>query len=279
MNIVAALSIVAGALIAAGLIMAYPRLRRRWRGPARLDREEARTLVEQLPWRDLLDARQRARLIGLSARLLADVRFVGCKGLEVTRAMQLAVAGQASILCLGAQPGIFALPGEILIYPDAFYIPRDAPDEHGLIDDLPMLASGEAWQEGRVILSWSDVEDALAGAADNVVLHEFAHLLDFAAPDTPGAPPMARIDSWSATFSEAFESLRRDGSPVIDMYGAENPTEFFAVAVEAFFQRGAALCRAHPSLYTLLAAYFDLDTATETPRFASSSASAGLPIG
>lgn len=267
MNLVAALATVMGALIVAGLIMAYPSLRRRWRGPARLHRDEARTLIAQLPWRNLLDARQRARVIAASARLLADVRFVGCNGLEITRTMQLVIAGHASMLCLGAQPAGFALPGEILIYPDAFYIPRDAPDEYGLINDLPMLASGEAWQDGRVILSWSDIEQALAGAEDNVVVHEFAHLLDFAAPDAAGAPPMTNNDSWSATFTRAYESLRADGSPVIDMYGAENPTEFFAVTVEAFFQRGAALRDAHDALYRLLAAYFDLDTAARPPHF------------
>lgn len=268
MNIFAATLVVIGALIAAALIMAYPRMRRRWRAPARLTRDEARALLRQLPWRALLDARQRDKLVRLSARLLADVRFVGCNGLEVTRAMQLTIASQASLLCLGAQPDSFALPGEILVYPDAFYIPREMPDEHGLIDDLPMLASGEAWQEGRVILSWADVEKALSGAPDNVVLHEFAHLLDFAAPEAAGAPPMARFDSWSATFGDAFETLRRDGSPVIDMYGTENPTEFFAVAVEAFFQRGKELSHAHQALYSVMAAYFDVDTAAHAPQFA-----------
>ncbi|GAB3672719.1 M90 family metallopeptidase [Salinisphaera aquimarina] len=267
MNIIAAILVIAGALAAAASIMAYPRLRRRWRKPAQLTAAEQRLLLERLPWRDLLTARQRDKLLRLSARLLADVRFVGCGGLVLTGEMQLVVASQASLLCLGAQPAEFALPGEILIYPDAFYIPRDLPDEHGLVDDLPLLAAGEAWQEGRVVLSWSDIRQALAGAADNVVLHEFAHLLDFAAPDTEGAPPMAGVDSWSGPFSRAFDTLRAQGSPVIDIYGAESPAEFFAVAVEAFFQRGAELADAHPDLHAVMAAYFDLDTARCRPHF------------
>ncbi|MES1924107.1 M90 family metallopeptidase [Salinisphaera sp. T31B1] len=267
MNSLGALVVIAGALAVAALIMAYPQLRRRWRPPARLDADDRRELLARLPWRELLDARQHDKLLRLSARLLADVRFVGCDGLAITRTMRLTVAGQASMLCLGAHPDSFTPPGEILIYPDAFYIPRETPDEHGLVDDLPMLASGEAWVEGRVILSWADIEQALAGAPDNVVLHEFAHLLDFAAPGVEGAPPMARFDSWSSSFAEAFETLRRDGSPVIDLYGAQSPTEFFAVAVEAFFQRGADLARAHPALHAVMAAYFDLDTAACSPRF------------
>lgn len=267
MNSLGALVVIAGALAVSALIMAYPRLRRRWRPAARLDESDRRLLLDRLPWRDLLDARQRDKLVRLSARLLTDVRFVGCEGLEVTRPMQLIIASQASLLCLGAQPDTFDLPSEILVYPDAFYIPHDVPDEHGLVDDLPMLAAGEAWVEGRVILSWADIEQALAGAEDNVVLHEFAHLLDFAAPGTEGAPPMTRFDSWSATLAETFDTLRRDGSPVIDVYGAQSPSEFFAVAVEAYFQRGAALSSAHHDLYAVMAAYFDLDTAAVAPRF------------
>ena len=81
---------------------------------------------------------------------------------------------------------------------------------------------------------------------------------------------MADVDSWSQAFGAAFEQLRDEGSPVLDIYGAENPTEFFAVAVEAFFQRGAALKEAHPAIHQLMAAYFDLDTAATAPDFSAS---------
>ena len=196
MNAGGAILVIAGALAIAALIMAYPHLRRRWRAPADLDARERDALVAALPWRDLLDTDQRERLLEHSARLLAEVSFIGCNGLTVTRGMERVIAGQASLLCLGAEPGDFVLPREILVYPDAFYIPQDDPDEHGLVDDLPMLASGEAWPGGRVILSWRDIEEALAGADHNVVLHEFAHLLDFAAPEAEGAPD-ARLAGWS----------------------------------------------------------------------------------
>lgn len=268
MNVTGAIVVICGALVAAALIIAYPRLRQLWHGSDRLtDARERRLLARNLPWYALLDPRQRDKLERLSGQLLADVRFVGCNGLEVTRDMRLLIASQASLLCLGAQPVHFDLPGEILIYPDAFYIQHDFPDEQGLVDDLPILAAGEAWHAGRIVLSWTDVEAALAGAGHNVVLHEFAHLLDFAAPEIEGAPPMTDFDSWSAAFSSAFDLLRERGSPVIDIYGAENPAEFFAVAVEAFFQRGAALAEAHGDLYQVLVAYFDIDTARRSPRF------------
>ena len=269
MNTIAALTVLVGSLVAAAGIIAYPRLRLLVRGPARLSEAERRRLWALLPWRGLLDTRQRARMPRLAAQLIADVRFIGCQGLEITDDMRLVVAGQASLLCLGATPGAFTLPSEVLIYPDAFYIPQTWSDEQGLMDDLPLLASGEAWDDSRVVLSWADIEAALVGAEHNVVLHEFAHLLDFAAPSQEGAPPLDDADDWTHVFGAAFETLRERGSPVIDIYGAENPAEFFAVAVEAFFQRGAELAAAHRDLYRLMAAYFDIDTAREPPEFSN----------
>lgn len=267
MNMVATLIVISAALVGAALIMAYPWLHRQLRERNPLAPAERTLLLDLLPWRALLSEEQRERLAKLSAQLLADVRFVGCNGLEIDPVIRHAVAAQASLLCLGAQRAVFGLPREILVYPDAFYIPRTVPDDQGLVDEAPMLASGEAWQTGRVILSWADIEDALAGAEHNVVLHEFAHLLDFAAPEGEGAPPLAETDSWTQAFGEAFDRLREAGSPVLDVYGAENPTEFFAVAVEAFFQRGAALAEAHPGLYAVMHAYFDIDTAARAPEF------------
>ena len=39
---------------------------------------------------------------------------------------------------------------------------------------------------------------------------------------------------------------------VIDAYGAEGPEEFFAVSVEAFFERPVELTRAEPAVYEQL---------------------------
>jgi Mlc titration factor MtfA (ptsG expression regulator) len=63
--------------------------------------------------------------------------------------------------------------------------------------------------------------------------------------------------------SAEFEELRRgyfDGAAsVLDFYGAQNPTEFFAVATEAFFERPRALKEKHPELYDALGRFFRQD--------------------
>ena len=57
-----------------------------------------------------------------------------------------------------------------------------------------------------------------------------------------------------------MERLRR-GKSVLDPYGAEDPVEFLAVAVEAFFEAPLALRRRHAELYAMLSAYFAQDPA------------------
>jgi Mlc titration factor MtfA (ptsG expression regulator) len=48
---------------------------------------------------------------------------------------------------------------------------------------------------------------------------------------------------------------------VMDLYGATNPAEFFAVATETFFEKGAALKAKHPELYEQLKDYYGMDPA------------------
>jgi Mlc titration factor MtfA (ptsG expression regulator) len=53
---------------------------------------------------------------------------------------------------------------------------------------------------------------------------------------------------------------------VINPYGLESPAEFFAVSVEAFFERAPELKARHPELYGLLASYFKQDPAARAPE-------------
>ncbi len=48
----------------------------------------------------------------------------------------------------------------------------------------------------------------------------------------------------------------------LDEYGAEDEAEFFAVATESFFERGAYLREHHPDLYQVLSEYYNQDPAS-----------------
>src|SRR3546814_5388482 len=113
----------------------------------------------------------------------------------------------------------------VLLYPDAFLVQHDEPDEFGLVNDDPVEQIGESWPGDRVVLSWADVLAALRGDAVNVVVHEFAHQLDDSNPHSEGAPPLADYTQWSTVMQHEYERLRRHRRPpVSDTYRSEEHT-------------------------------------------------------
>lgn len=219
------------------------------------------------PWRKVLAARLRhypalppelrLRFEAQLQGVLAGKKFYGCNGLQVTEEMQVLVAGIGALLVLRPDAEPYPELRSILMYPTAFWVRHEEPDEDGLVYEGEVLQLGESQDWGRIILSWEDVEAALDGADVNVAAHEFAHQLDVG----DGAPGLRDYTRWSTVMQAAFDALLADGSPVLDDYGCEGPAEFFAVATEAYFQRGTELRRHHPSLYALLRDYYLLDTA------------------
>ena len=229
--------------------------------PASLPADARDLLRERLPHYAELSAAQRELLHARAGEFLAGKRFAGCNGLEVTGEMRVLIAGMACLLILRPNAKVYPRLRSVLVYPEAFWVRHQEPDELGLVDDEPELTLGESWSGTRVILSWQDVQAALAGDEVNVVAHEFAHQLDDENPASEGAPLLPEYSRWSRVMQAAFDELCGSGSPVLDDYGAEGPGEFFAVATEAYFQRGAALKRHHAELYALLRDYYLIETA------------------
>ncbi len=133
-----------------------------------------------------------------------------------------------------------------------------------------------------MVLAWDAAKRGAIDPSDgkNLVLHEFAHQLDFEDFAADGVPALAsRADelSWDEVMRTEFALLRatdETGIPtLLDTYGASNPAEFFAVATEAFFERPRALRRRHPRLYDELQRFFRQDPALyssePTPRKAN----------
>jgi hypothetical protein len=228
-------------------------------------------------WEDLLAKRVRLyrimpsdlrrQLHGLMNLFLHEKRFVGCLGLEVTDEMRAIITAQACALLLNRDTGCYPGFQTIYIYPGS-YIAREKRSE-GLLEIIETdVRAGEAWRRGPVVLSWEDIcEDAEApGAGFNVVLHEFAHKLDEENDSHDGLPVLnepGQYETWAKVMSEEFAALcaRVDrGEPgVVDDYGAESPSEFFAVVTEAFFERSVELHRRHPALYEEFRKYYRVD--------------------
>src|SRR5438309_10456241 len=213
-----------------------------------------------------LSARDRAELLGHVQVFLAEKRFEGCGGLELTDEIAVTIAAQACLLLLHRKTDYFPGLLTILLYPSTYLVEEKRHVEGPVWEEGTMHRQGETGHRmGSMVLAW-DV--AKAGAMDssdgkNVVLHEFSHQLDYENGAVDGAPAFASQEqqlSWSEVMRTEFASLRSAediGIPtLLDTYGASNPAEFFAVATEAFFERPRALRSRHPKLYAELQRYF-----------------------
>jgi Mlc titration factor MtfA (ptsG expression regulator) len=230
------------------------------RKPQPLPESHRALLHARLPHCAGLPPGLRARFEPRVVEFLAKKKFYGCDGLAVTEEMRVLIAGQACLLILREDARVYPKLRSVLLYPTAFWVRHEEPDEAGVVYEDEVLQLGESQEWGRVILSWEDVEAALDGDPVNVPVHEFAHQLDEENPGAEGAPLLAGYGRWSQVMGAAYEKLCRKGSPVIDDYGCEGPAEFFAVASEAYFQSSAKLKRHHAGLHALLRDYYLLDT-------------------
>ncbi len=172
---------------------------------------------------------------------------------------RLIVASQACILLLHRKTGFYPALSSIIIYPDEYLARFREVDDNGVVTEWSDRLSGESWQLGSIVISWQDVQlrTAEPREAYNVVLHEFAHQLD--AEDGLTAEMTSRR-ALSDRLRRGHLRMRRDTAhgraTVLDPYGEENLAEFFAVAVESFFERPAALLNWDKELYAELARYF-----------------------
>ena len=215
---------------------------------------------------------------------VAERDWEGCGGLELTAPMRAVIAAQACVLTLGRSVDAFDHVRSILVYPHSYRVPDVYEDELGIVTEEIDTREGEAWQWGTVVLSWQEVlRDSRTLNGRNLVLHEMAHqldLLDVLSTALPGTRDRRELHrQWTETFLEAYEDFigRIDAGQrvkALDAYGAEDEAEFFAVATESFFERGAYLKSHQPRLYELLAAYFDQNPAAWS-RPPSGSALAG----
>lgn len=188
--------------------------------------------------------------------------------------MKVTIAAQAGLLLLGLEHDYYSRVESIVVYPGAFKTPQREDDWED--DELSeTIAQGQAIYRGPVILSWRDVlpEGRDPDEGYNVVVHEFAHQLDFLDNAINGTPPLGDRDlesRWKYVMTVAFEDHKRatqrgDPETFFTEHAAENETEFFADASEAFYCRPHDMRAMYPEIYRLLAAYYRVDPARWFP--------------
>ena len=247
---------------------------RQLRREAGLSDEERAIVAAEVPLSRALPEALRPRFEARITDFLDQVDFVGCDGLEVTEDMRLSIAAQACLLVTNSGAWYDTLRS-VLIYPGAFK--SRMKDHNGyVVTERMTVRTGESWSRGPVVLSWEDTQRGADRPHDghNVVFHEFAHQLDDLSGATDGVPDLAPGQDpaeWRHVFEEAYGQhqylVQNHRKTLFDPYGAEGPQEFFAVAVEAFFETPHRIRDHAPDVYAQLSRFFALDPAEwDQPR-------------
>jgi len=258
------------AALECAVILSLLKQRRRGRLLARPFPKEWLKLVQRhVVFFRRLSGGDRAELLGHIQVFLAEKRFEGCGGFAITDEVRVTIAAQACLLLLHRETDYFPGLLTILVYPLTYMTEEKRQIGEHVWEEGTVSRLGETGRRmGSLVLAWGAVKHGAADPSDakNVVLHEFAHQLDYenhAADGVPGLETSEEQLAWSEVMRSEFASLRaadESGIPtLLDTYGATDPVEFFAVSVEAFFERPRALRANHPNLYTELQKYFRQD--------------------
>lgn len=253
-----------------------------WLRRRRQERILRQHAIDDRLWGDTLDALGFLNYLGAGGQerlrrqcllFLNDKSISGAAGLVIDDAIRVRIAAQACLPVLELGLDWYDDWSDIVVYPDSFMLDHEYMDEDGVVHHVREPVTGEAWEQGGVLLSWRDARDVDAGSGYNVVIHEFAHKLDMRNGPPDGFPPlhddMSRSD-WTQAFEPAYadfhQRVGQAGSDEamdalqdetgIDPYAAEHPAEFFAVVSETFFLIPAALRLSYPAVYEQLALFY-----------------------
>ncbi|MBL3558935.1 MULTISPECIES: zinc-dependent peptidase [Marinobacter] len=263
------------ALALIGASVFYLFFYRTWRRERQLQQpfpeQWQKTLRAQVPVYEKLPRELRNRLEQHVQLFLAEKSFYGCDGFEVNETVRLTIAGHACLLIVARNFSDFDEVSSILVYPDAYHV-REVESDGIIVSESNQIRAGEASSRGQVVLAWAECEEGAVNPSGhhNVILHEFAHQLDYLDGTADGAPPLSgeQAQHWQETMTRAYEhlrqSLRHHRKPWLDPYGATEPAEFFAVLTEAFFQQPDHLKEEQPEVFEALQGFYRLDPVTFT---------------
>src|SRR5213083_3197790 len=200
------------------MIFEFLKQQRRRRLRARSFPQERLKLIQRhVVFFHKLTAGDRAELLGHIQVFLAEKRFEGCDGLEITDEVRVTIAAQACLLLLHRKTDYFPRLLTILIYPSQYVAEEKRQIHEHVWEEGKTVRLGETGRQlGAVVFAWDAVKSGATDSADgkNVVLHEFAHQLDFENYATDGAPSLATREqqlSWREVMKAEFASLRIAG--------------------------------------------------------------------
>ncbi|PYJ54084.1 MAG: hypothetical protein DME82_12585, partial [Verrucomicrobia bacterium] len=180
------------AALESAVILSLLKQRRRRRLRARPFPKEWLKLVQHhVVFFRRLSGGDRAELLGHIQVFLAEKRFEGCGGFAITDEVRVTIAAQACLLLLHRETDYFPGLLTILVYPLTYMAEEKRQIGEHVWQEGTVGRLGETGRRmGSLVLAWGAVKHGAADPSDakNVVLHEFAHQLDYENHAGDGVP-------------------------------------------------------------------------------------------
>lgn len=181
-------------------------------------------------------------------------RFVPRNMERVTTEMKVLIAASAVQLTFGLSRVFLKHFKTILVYPDSYYSTINKMYHKGEVNP----------KFGMIVLSWSDFVAGIADEADslNLGLHEMAHALRLENVINNGEHNFLNediLERWEAESKIERLKMQEGNSHLFRPYAQVDREEFFAIAVENFFEQPQKFWEELPHLYQTLSLLLNQD--------------------
>ncbi|MCD4655495.1 zinc-dependent peptidase [bacterium] len=214
-------------------------------------------LESRVPFYTKLAINDRIRFENDISIFLSEQRIYGVRGELVNEEIKVLIASSAATLGFGLPDWEWPNLRDVLVYPSGF------DEEYNIQSTNPF--KGMVHQQGPIIFSEEDLKLGYYSKSPtyNVGLHEMAHVLDMADGRANGIPTgmtWFAAAPWVKVMVDRIQKVRKgECKKILRDYAGVNEAEFFAVAVEVFYQNPDELRKMDFELFSLLEDYFGVD--------------------
>lgn len=225
------------------------------RGPVHLSRSQRATLSKYALHYQRLPVKQQQQFERTVSIFINDKTWVGA-GIAVAEEMKVMISASAAQLLQGFPEVELMHFDRIVVYPDSYRSHRSGRMHVGEV--RPMV--------GMIIISWDDFLHGYAHSHDahNVGLHEMAHALWFENSIINGEDHFlqpALLAQWTGQAADEITRIREGRGGLFRAYAGTNQAEFFATAIEYFFEQPTQFKEELPELYGTMSAMIKQDPA------------------
>ncbi|HEX5711534.1 MAG TPA: M90 family metallopeptidase [Sulfuricurvum sp.] len=231
--------------------------------------EQYEVILAKMPHYQKLSAADRIQLQHSILHFIYTKEFLGID-LEVTDEIKVIIAFYACLLLVhkGARNCYDNLQ-TIVIYPHSI-VNKQVKSYGGIYTKEQFMIAGQSSND-TVVVSWHEAKrEAYHMRHNNVIIHEFAHEIDFMDGEIDGVPPIenSKYGGWVHMLTKEFNALHKISQKnrgwgkykLLGAYAASNEAEFFAVVTERFFESPLSLKQHFPELYNEFMNFYQIDT-------------------